>query len=66
MARSSQLLIEIGEGLSMVVGFPTISTWKNSGRPQRAKQGTLGFNEETGDLEYYDGESWFRASMKSA
>ena len=47
MAVSQQLLIDIGEGLSLMIGLPTIASWKNKNRPKRAKPGTIGFNAQT-------------------
>ncbi len=66
MPRSSPLLIEIGQGLSLMVGLPTISTWESKKRPKNAKKGTIGFNTQTNSLEYYDGEAWLTAGMSEA
>jgi len=63
MQKNSPLLIEIGQGLSLMVGLPTLTTWETRERPKRAKQGTLGFNTQTSSLEYYDGEAWLTAGM---
>lgn len=65
MAKNQPILIDIGPGLSMMVGFPTISTWKNNERPKNAKRGTFGFNTDTQNLEYYDGHGWLAAAMQS-
>ena len=63
MPKTNQLLVDIGQGLSMVVGLPTISSWDTADRPKKAKPGTIGFNSETNNLEYWDGTNWFTASM---
>ncbi len=64
MARNQPILIDIGQGLSMMVGFPTIATWKSKERPKNAKRGTFGFNTQTQNLEYYDGKDWLAAGMQ--
>ena len=61
--QQSSLLVDIGQGLSMRVGFPIIESWSNKTRPNKAKRGTLGFNAQTNHLEYFDGTSWYQASM---
>lgn len=63
MAKSHSLLIDIGQGLSLMMGLPTINTWKTRERPKKAKEGTLGFNTQTNNLEYWDGSAWLAASM---
>ncbi|OGG27507.1 hypothetical protein A3A64_01740 [Candidatus Gottesmanbacteria bacterium RIFCSPLOWO2_01_FULL_48_11] len=63
MAKKFPVLIDIGQGLSLMAGLPTIATWDTSKRPKKTKQGTLGFNTQTNTLEYFDGESWFAASL---
>lgn len=63
MAKNSQVLVDIGQGLSIMVGLPTISTWKSGERPKEAKKGTFGFNVQTRKLEYWDGKAWLAASM---
>jgi hypothetical protein len=64
MAKSSPLLIDIGSGLSIMASLPTLESWNSTGRPKKAKSGTFGFNFQTNNLEYWDGSSWFAASMK--
>ena len=64
MASNSSLLIDIGQGLSLMIGLPRINSWKTPERPEKAKRGTFGFNQETNNLEYWDGSSWFAASLK--
>ena len=61
MPKNQPLLLEIGQGLSVMVGFPTIASWED--RPENPKRGTIGFNIETNNLEYWDGEAWLAASM---
>lgn len=63
MRRSKPLLIEIGQGLSLMVGQMTLSSWSTSDRPKKPRAGTVGFNQQTNSLEYWDGENWFEASM---
>lgn len=66
MPRSQQLIVDIGEGLSLMIGLPTIASWKNKDRPKKAKPGTFGFNVQTNNLEYYDGSAWYGGSMDKA
>lgn len=66
MAKSHPILIDIGQGLSLMVGLPTVSSWGASERPKNAKKGTLGFNTDTGKLEYFDGKNWLEAQMTEA
>jgi len=66
MSKRSPLLIDIGEGLSLMLGLPTIITWDKKNRPTNPKIGTFGFNSESGNLEYWDGSSWYEANMKEA
>ena len=63
MSKTSQLLIDIGQGLSMMIGLPTISSWNTAGRPKKARTGAIGFNFQTNNLEYWDGTDWFAAPM---
>jgi len=63
MAKNQPLMIDIGQGLSLMIGLPTISSWKTRERPQNVKRGTLGFNSQTKSLEYYDGKNWLEAPM---
>lgn len=66
MANNRPLLLSLGQGLSLMLGMPAISTWKSKKRPTKAKRGTLGFNLETNKLEYYDGDNWYEAEMSKA
>ena len=59
-------LIEIGPGLSLMIGLPTLATWKKTTRPAKPKRGTFGFNTDTSSLEYYDGADWYGAAMGQA
>lgn len=63
MPRKSPLLIDIAQGLSLMIGLPTITSWDTSGRPKKAKRGTFGFNFQTNNLEYWDGTVWFVTPM---
>jgi hypothetical protein len=64
MAKNSALLLDIGQGLSIMVGLPRIASWDTNTRPKNPKTGTFGFNSYTKSLEYWDGNSWFSAAMK--
>ena len=66
MAKNSPIFIEIGQGLSLMVGLPTINSWTSKERPMKAKTGTFGFNSQTNNLEYYDGTQWLGASMRES
>lgn len=63
MQRSKPLLVEIGQGLSIMVGLPTLTSWITLNRPKKPKIGTFGFNTETSSLEYWDGKNWYAAGM---
>lgn len=63
MPKNSSLLINLGQGLSMVIGFPKIASWNTAGRPKKAKIGTIGFNTQAKKLEFFDGKTWYAASM---
>jgi hypothetical protein len=66
MAGNQTIMLNIGQGLSLIIGMPTISTWKSKARPRKAKSGTFGFNSQTNKLEYYDGKDWYEANMDKA
>ncbi len=66
MAKKFPVLIDIGQGLSLMTGLPAIATWDTSKRPKKAKPGTFGFNTETNTLEYFDGSDWFAAPLSIA
>lgn len=59
----SALSMDIGQGLSLMLGLPRFTSWKTRNRPKDAKQGTLGFNSQTNSLEYYNGSYWLAAKM---
>ena len=63
MAKISPVFIDLGQGLSMMVGLPRIASWKSTGRPKNAKKGTIGFNTQTSSLEFWDGAAWWTATM---
>lgn len=58
--------MDIGQGLSIMVGLPTIASWDTISRPKDAKKGTFGFNSQTTSLEYFDGSTWLAAPMTSS
>lgn len=64
MASNQPLLIEIGEGLSLMLGLSTVTTWNSKNRPKNTRLGTFGFNIETNSLEYWDGDCWLEATME--
>ena len=66
MPKSQSLMLDIGEGLSLMVGLPTIASWDTRNRPKKAKAGTFGFNFQTNRLEYWDGSYWLEAMMDEA
>jgi len=66
MPKNSQVLVDIGQGLFLMLGFPTIASWNTEDRPKKAKAGTIGFNLQTNNLEYWDGSQWFGALMETA
>jgi hypothetical protein len=63
---NTSLLINVGQGLSLMLGLPRINSWETKERPKKAIRGTFGFNSQTNSLEYYDGNDWFAASMQQA
>jgi hypothetical protein len=66
MYNSNDIYVDIGEGLSMMVGLPRLSSWKTRERPKKAKRGTFGFNSQTNSLEYFNGTNWLAAKMSKA
>jgi hypothetical protein len=66
MAKNSPLFIELGQGLSLMTGLPTVNSWDNENRPKKPKKGTLGFNTETYELEYWDGSDWYGVPLSKA
>ena len=63
MGKTSPLLVDIGQGLSIITGIPTIASWNTADRPKKAKKGTFGFNSQTNNLEYWDGSAWLAAPL---
>lgn len=63
MAKNSPLFVNIGQGLSMMIGLPILTTWETAGRPKNPKKGTFGFNTQTYSLEYWDGSDWYKCQM---
>lgn len=59
----SPLFIDLGQGLSMLLGLPTIPSWDGFSRPKSPKVGTIGFNEQNKSLEYWDGTNWYTADL---
>lgn len=66
MAQNQPLLVDIGKGMSLMLGLPTIAAWDNKTRPKFPKRGTFGFNTQTNNLEYWDGSFWLAARMSEA
>ncbi len=66
MAKNFPVLLDIGEGLSIMVGLPTIASWRTQNRPNNSRPGTFGFNTESKRLEYFDGTDWYAIPMGSA
>jgi len=66
MPKNSPLFVEIGHGLSIMIGLPTIVSWETTNRPKKPKRGTFGFNLQTNSLEYWDGDNWLEAPMSEA
>lgn len=63
MANNSPYFVNLGQGLSMMIGLPTIAAWNSETRPKKPRRGTLGFNVQTNILEFWDGEDWYSAPM---
>ena len=61
--KNVRLLVDIGQGLSIMTGIPRIASWDTHGRPKKAKKGTFGFNSQTNNLEYFNGTDWLAATM---
>jgi len=64
MAKNSQLLVEIGPGISLIMGLPTIAYWTTQERPKRPQAGTIGFNTTSLSVEYFDGINWLASKLK--
>lgn len=66
MPRSKSILIDIGGGLSLMTSLTTVTSWNTRNRPKKPKEGVLGYNKQTGSLEYYDGSYWYAAVMEKS
>lgn len=65
MSKNTPLYIDIGNGLSIMAGFPGIATWDTSNRPASPKPGTIGFNTQANQLEIWVESSWFVLSLSA-
>lgn len=63
MKKNSPLFVNIGQGLSMMIGLPVLTTWETATRPKKPKKGAFGFNTQTYSLEYWDGDAWYQCQM---
>jgi len=63
MPSNQKLLIEIGQGLSLVIGDARLVAWTTNQRPKNPKTGTIGLNSQTDSLEIWNGESWLGAPL---
>jgi len=63
MPKDKSILIDIGGGMFLMTSLMTVTSWKKKDRPKKPKTGVLGYNKETRDLEYFDGDYWFAAPM---
>jgi len=63
MRKNTPLLLDIGQGLSVMMGLVAIASWDTKSRPEGASRGTLGFNSQTKSLEYWDGSSWWKTPL---
>ncbi|OGM58492.1 hypothetical protein A3A75_00805 [Candidatus Woesebacteria bacterium RIFCSPLOWO2_01_FULL_39_10] len=63
MSKNSQLLVDLGQGLSMMIGLPRIASWDNQSRPKKPKKGMFGFNLKSNSLEFFNGSYWLEAPL---
>ena len=63
--HNSPIFIDIGQGLSVMAGMPTITYWAAHSRPKNPRKGTFGFNSDTNSLECWSGSIWLTASLKT-
>lgn len=63
MSTNPPIMIDIGQGLSLMIGLPTIASWETRKRPKNPKKGTFGLNTQTNSLEYWDGAGWLVTPM---
>lgn len=66
MAKNQPVIVDLGQGVSILVGLPTIVSWTSKNRPKKPKMGTLGFNSDTSNLEYWNGSNWMATTMSKA
>lgn len=66
MVNDTPVMLDIGQGLSIMLGLPRIRSWDTRSRPKSAKRGMFGFNSQTNSLEYFDGSNWLAAQMTQA
>ncbi len=64
MAKGYNYFVDLGNGLSMMVGLPVIPIWQTKERPKKAKKGTFGFNSQTNSLEYWNGKNWYGTTLE--
>ena len=64
--KAYPLLINVGKDLYKMVGSPRVSSWQSKDRPENPSRGMLGFNTQTNELEYFDGNSWYATNMSRA
>lgn len=63
MGNNNRLFVDVGQGMSVMIGLPRITSWDTKSRPQDPKRGTFGFNMQTASLEYWDGDVWYQAAL---
>lgn len=57
------MYMEVGNGLSTLVGNLKIPSWNNAGRPANPSPGTFGSNFQTNNLEFWNGYAWMSSPM---
>jgi len=60
---NQSILIDVGQGLSLLSGLLRITSWNTTTRPKKPRRGIFGFNSQTNSLEYFNGKYWLEASM---
>ena len=66
VSTGSPILMNVGQGLSIMLGLPKLKSWKTKERPKVVTRGIFGFNSQTNSLEYFDGSSWFAAPLSKS
>jgi len=61
--KNAPLFMDIGNGLSTLIGNPRIPSWNNAGRPANPRAGTFGYNFQTNKLEFFNGNNWMVVPM---